>query len=196
MNAFNRLVMLIIALLLVAVPVIMLLMAFGVISADLVNQYTNYRGGLQALSNLQVSDFNQQVRAIILVVSILVTLLALILLLRELSFGRQLARDTVVEDTPGQETIIKTSAIKSLVEDAVRQAGALSPSISLSSEGRSHSHSYNVYCKIQVPESGNFTEIATRSRENIQSALQRYSVPYKEIEVTVQGVQGTQGTTS
>ena len=34
MNAFNRLIMLIIALLLIAVPVLLLLVGFGVLSAD------------------------------------------------------------------------------------------------------------------------------------------------------------------
>lgn len=192
MNAFNRFVMLILALLLIAVPVVLLLVAFGIIPADLINQYTGYRSGLEALGNLQVSDFDQQVRTIILVVSVLVALIALMLLLRELSFGRRLARDTIVEDNPGQETVIKTSAVKSLVEGASREAGATSPSVSLSSEGRP----YNVYCKIQVPQSGrepgNFIETASRARQNIQNALERYNVPYKEVEVTVQGIKETE----
>lgn len=186
MNAFNRLVMLVLALLLITVPVIMLLVAFGVLSADLVNQYTGYRAGLEALGNLQeASNFDQQTRTIILVVSALVAILALILLLRELSFGRRIARDTVVEETPGQETVIKTSAVKSLVESAAREAGAVSPTVNLSSEGRA----YDVHCKIQVPRSGNFIETASHSRENIQNVLDRYSVPHKQIEVTVQGTE-------
>ena len=154
MNFFNRLVMLIIALLMLVIPVLMLLVAFGVISADLINQYTNYQSGLQALGNLQMSDFTQQVRTIIAIVSGLVVLVALILLLRELTFGRRLARDVIVEDTPGQETIIKTGAVSSLVEGAARRAGAEPSKVSLSSEG----NAYDVHCKIQVPESGNFTE--------------------------------------
>lgn len=184
MNALNRLIMLIIALLMVAIPVVMLLVAFGAISADLINQYTNYRGGLQALGNLQISDFTQQVRTIIAVASALVILIAFILLLRELTFGRRLARDVVVEDTPGQETVIKTSAVSSLVEGAARQAGAEPSRVSLSSEG----NAYNINCKINVPESGNFSEVSVRTRENIRSALDRYNVAHKEVEVTVQGI--------
>ena len=42
MNAFNRLILLIVALLLVAVPVLLLLMHWGFIQADLVDQYTRY----------------------------------------------------------------------------------------------------------------------------------------------------------
>ncbi len=183
MNFFNRLVMLIIALVLIVIPVLLLLVAFGLISADLINQYTNYQGGLQALGNLQMSDFTQQVRTIIAIVSGLVALLALILLLRELTFGQRLARDVVVEDTPGQETVIKTGAVSSLVEGAARRAGAEPSKISLSSKG----NAYSVLCKIKVPESGNFSEISADTKQNIQNALDRYSVSHREIEVTVLG---------
>lgn len=183
MNFLNRLVMLIIALLMLAVPVVMLLVAFEVISQDLVDQYTNYQDALQALGNLSLSDFSQQVRIIAAVVSALVALIALILLLRELSFGKRLARNVVVEDTPGQETIIRTSAVSSLVEGAVNRAGAEPSNISLSSSG----NAYNVHCRIQIPESGNFTETATRARDNIREALDRYNVSHDNVEVTVQG---------
>ncbi|MGB3632669.1 MAG: hypothetical protein WA982_01370 [Rubrobacteraceae bacterium] len=183
MNFFNRLVMLIIALIMIAIPVVVLLVAFGILSADLVNQYTNYQGGLQALGNLQVSDFTQQILTIIAIASGLVALLALVLLLRELTFGKRLARDVVVEGTPGQETVIKTSAVSSLVEGAARRAGARPSKVSLSSKG----DAYNVDCKIQVPESGNFTEISANTKQNIQNALDRYNVSHKDVEVTVQG---------
>lgn len=186
MNFLNRLVMLIIALLMVAVPVVMLLVAFDYftgVSADFVDRYTNYQAGLQALGDLTLSDFSQQVRIIIAIVSALVVILALVLLLRELSFGRRLARDVIVEKTPGQETIIKTGAVSSLVEGAAARAGAVSTDVTLSSSG----NTYDVHCKIQVPESGNFTETATRARDNIREALDRYSVSHERVEVTVQG---------
>lgn len=184
MNFFNRLVMLIIALLMIAVPAAMLLVAFEVISEDLVNQYTNYQNGLEALGNLSVSDFTQQVRTIIAVVSVLVVILALILLLRELTFGRRLAREVTVEDTPNQKTYIKTGAISSLVEWSARQAGAEPQNVSLSSKN----NAYNVHCRIQIPQSGDFSEISGRTKENIRNALDRYGVSHREIEVTVTGI--------
>lgn len=183
MNAFNRLVMLIIALLMLVIPTVMLLVAFGIIPTDLINQYTNYQSGLQALGNLQMSDFTQPVLTIIAIVSGLVILIALILLLRELTFGNRLTREVEVEDTPGQKTYIKTNAVTSLVESAARRAGAEPSKVSLSSKG----DAYSVDCKIQVPESGNFSEISARTKENIQNALDRYSVAHREIEVTVLG---------
>ena len=183
MNAFNRLIMLIIALLLIVVPVIMLLVAFGAISPDLVNQYTNYQSGLESLGNLSASSFSQQALIIAAIVSALVAIIALALLLREIPYGRRLARDTIVEETPGHETVIKTTAVESLVRGAVQEAGAEPSRITLESNGRP----YNVYCGIQVPEMGNFTEIAARANENVKDALNLYSVPYRDVEVTVQG---------
>ena len=183
MNAFNRLVMLIIALLLIAVPVLLLLVAFGLISADVIDAYTGYRSGLEALGNLSISDFTNPVRIVLAVVGVLVALIALLLLLRELTFGRRVARSTVMDDTPGKETVITASAVKALAEGAAREAGAESPSASLTSKDRD----YLVSVGIRVPPSGNYTELATRTRENIRRVLGEQGVPVRDVEVTVLG---------
>lgn len=183
MNAFNRIVMLIIALLLIAVPVLLLLVAFGVISADVIDAYTGYRSGLEALGNLSISDFTNPVRIVLAVVGVLVALIALLLLLRELTFGRRVARSTVMDDSPGKETVITASAVKALAEGAARGAGAESPSASLTSKDRD----YLVSVGIRVPPSGNYTELATRTRENIRRVLGEQGVPVRDVEVTVQG---------
>jgi hypothetical protein len=183
MNAFNRIVMLIIALLLIAVPVLLLLIAFGVLSAEVIDAYTGYRRGLSALGNLSISDFTTSVRVVIAIVGLLVALIALLLLLRELTFGRRVARSTVMDDTPGKETVITASAVKALTEGAAREEGAESPSVSLTSDDRS----YLVSCHIQAPPSGNYTELATRTRETIWRVLRDQGVPVTEVQVTVQG---------
>ena len=187
MNALNRLFMILLALLMIVVPVVMLLVAFGVISAGFVNQYTNYQGALQALGNLSVSDFSQRALTIAGIVSALVALIALILLLRELSFGRRVVKNAIVEDTPGQETEITSGALKTLVEGAARRAGAASPKVYLESVGQS----YNVDCRITVPTSDgfNFTELASRTKQNIQESMERYSVSYREVEITIRGTE-------
>lgn len=191
MNAFNRLLMILVALLMIIIPVVMLLVALGVISASFVDQYTNYQSALSSLGNLSVSSFSQQVLTIIGIISALVALIAFILLLRELSFGRRVARDAVVEGEAGQETKITSGAIKTLVEGAARKSGAASPRVILESVGES----YNVDCRVAVPESNadsdgfNFTELASRTQDNIQEAMERYSVPYREVEITVQGTE-------
>lgn len=183
MNAFNRLVLLIIALLLLVVPVLLLLVAFGVIGADLVNQYTAYRSGLSALGGLSTSTFSTGVRIVIAVVGALLALVALLLLLRELTLGRRVARSAVMDATPGRETVITAGAVKTLAEGAAREVGAESPSASLTSDDRA----YLVSCKMQVPPSDNYAELAARTRENIQRVLQDQGVPLKDVEVTVQG---------
>jgi hypothetical protein len=183
MNAFNRIVMLIIALLLIAIPVLLLVIALGYLSADVVDAYTDYRSALRALGNLSISDFTGSVRIVLAIVGVLVALIALLLLLRELTFGRRVARSTVMDDTPGRETVITASAVKTLTEGAAREVGAESPSASLASEDRS----YVVSCNIQAPPSGNYTELATRTRENIWRVLGDQGVPVTDVQVTVQG---------
>jgi hypothetical protein len=191
LNAFNRLILILVALLLIAVPVLLVLIALGVLSADQVNAFTGYRSGLDALGNLTVADLdNQRTRIILGAASALLALLALILLLRELSFGRRVARNTVVDEAPGRETVVTASAVKTIVEGAAKEAGAVSPKVSLASEGRP----YRVFCKIRVPASGgspdsNFAELAARTRENVRNVLERSEVPFSDVEVTVQGTE-------
>ena len=183
MNAFNRIVLLILALLLLVVPVLLLLVFFGLIPADVINQYTGYRGAVQALGGFSASSLTTGVRTVIAVIGALVALIALLLLLRELTFGRRVSRSTVMDDTPGRETVITANAVKTLAESAAREVGAESPSVSLASDG----NSYVVFTGIQVPSSDNYTELAARARENIRSVLGDQGVPVKDVEVTVRG---------
>jgi hypothetical protein len=69
------------------------------------------------------------------------------------------------------------------VEAAARDAGADSPTCRLATERRS----YEVSCDIRVPRSQNFTELAARTRDYIQRALEEQQVPVRDVEVTVQG---------
>jgi amino acid permease len=182
-NAFNRIVLLILALLLLVVPVLLLLVFFGLIPADVINQYTGYRGAVQALGGFSASSLTTGGRTVIAVIGALVALIALLLLLRELTFGRRVSRSTVMDDTPGRETVITANAVKTLAESAAREVGAESPSVSLASDG----NSYVVFTGIQVPSSDNYTELAARARENIRSVLGDQGVPVKDVEVTVRG---------
>lgn len=183
MNAFNRIVMLIIALLLIAVPVLLLLVAFGVISEDVIDAYTGYRSAVESLGNLSLSDITGTVRIVIAISGPLVALIALLLLLRELTFGRRVARSTLMDDTPGKETVITASAVKALADGAAREVGAESPSVSLTSRDRN----YLISLGIRMPPSGNYTELATRTRENVRRVLGEQGVPVEDVEVTVQG---------
>ncbi len=184
MNGFNRLIMLILALLLIAVPVLLLLVNFGVLLADQVNAVTGYRGALQGLDNLSSNfSFDAGANFAVALIGLLLALIAGYLLLRELTFGKRVARKTLIEDQPGRETAITSGAVKQLAEAAAREVGAASPSCSLATE----KNRYEVACDIRVPGSENYTELATRARENIQRVLQEQQVPIKDVEVTVQG---------
>jgi hypothetical protein len=133
-NAFNRLILLILALLLLAVPVALLLINWGFVSADVINQYTGYRAAVRALGNVSTDSLSTGARTVIAIVGALVALIALILLLRELgTLGRRVSRSTVMDATPGRETVITANAVKTLAESAAREVGAESPSVSLAS---------------------------------------------------------------
>lgn len=183
MNALNRLILLVLALLLLVVPVAALLVFFGVVPAGIVNQYTGYRAAVGAIGGLSVSSLTPGTRTVIAIAGALVALIALLLLLRELTFGRRVSRSTVIDDTPGRETVITANAVKTLAESAAREVGAESPSASLASA----KGSYTVFTGIQVPHSDNYTELAARARENIQKVLGDQGVPLEDVEVTVRG---------
>jgi hypothetical protein len=182
-NAFNRLVLLILALLLLAVPVLLLLINWGFIQADVIDQYTGYRDAVRALGDFSADALTTRTRAVIAIIGALVALVALLLLLREITFGRRVSRSTVMDDTPGRETVITANAVKTLAESAAREVGAESPSASLASDD----DSYIVFTGIEVPSSDNYTELAARARENIQRVLGDQGVPVKDVEVTVRG---------
>ena len=190
MHGFNRFVMLIIALLLIAVPVLLLLIAFGVFSAEAINSVTGYRSAVRGLQGLVSNfDFSQGTRVIIAIVGALLALIAGYLLLRELTFGRPVARKALVDDTPGRETAMTAAAVRHLAEGAAREVGAESPSCTLATtDGR-----YDVACDIRVPRSRNFAETATRTRENVRRVLGEQRVPLNNVEVTVQGSTASQG---
>ncbi|MBA2692438.1 MAG: hypothetical protein H0U65_08090 [Rubrobacter sp.] len=184
MNAFNRFVLLVVALLLIAVPVLLLLINFGALAADTINQYTNYQAGVEALGGIVNADLTATpIRISIAVAGALVAIIALLFLLRELTFGKQVSRSAVIDDGPGMETRLTVKAVKALAEGAAREAGAESPSASLSSpKGKP----YLVECAIAVPRSGNYTEVASRVRENVRQVLEGQQVEVRDVEVTVQ----------
>jgi hypothetical protein len=184
-NALNRLIMLVIALLLIAVPVVLLLVGFGVLSADQINIYTGYRNALDSLGRLlSASDFDIRTHVVVGLIGALLALVAMLLLLREIPLGRRVARRALIEDEPGRETAITSGAVRQLAESAAREAGAASPTCYLASEKRG----YDVACNVLMPRrSLNFDELATRTQNNIRKVLEEQQVPVREIQVTVQG---------
>jgi hypothetical protein len=185
LNAFNRLIMLIVALLLIVVPVFLLLVGLGVIPNEQVNEITRYRDGLDTLGNLRIPLEDTGTRAVVGGIGLLVALVALFLILREIPLGRRVARRAFVEETPGRETAVTAQAVRNLAEGAAREVGAVSPTCYLASSKRH----YDVSCNILVPKVGDFTELAASVQQNIRRILDEQQVPVKEIEVTVQGTE-------
>ncbi len=182
MDTFNRAVLIIAALLLVAVPVLLLLVAFAVVPANIINQYTGYQSAVSALGGISLSGASTAARAIIAAVGVVVAVVALVLLLRELTFGKEVSRSAVIEDKPGSETRLTYAAVRALSEGAAREAGAVSPSVSMTGTGE-----YLVDCRMQAPPEDNYGDLADRTRDNIRRVLDEQSVPVKGVEVTVQG---------
>jgi hypothetical protein len=183
-NTLNRLIMLIIALLLIAVPVLLLLVGFGVLSADQINAYSGYRRALDSLGILlSASNFGIRTHVVVGLIGALVALVALLLLLREIPLGRRVARRALIEDVPGRETAITSGAVRQLAESAAREGEGASPICFLASRKRG----YDVACNIQAPRSQNLAELATRVRNNIRQVLEEQQVPVRDVEVTVQG---------
>lgn len=190
MNAFNRLVMLVIALLLLVVPLLLLLVGFGLVSSTLANTYTGYQSAASAIGGLSLSGLSNTASIIAGVTSALVALLALVLILRELTPGRRRSvKQLFLNQEAGRETRITSKAVKSLAAGAARGAGALSPNVSLSSQKRF----YKVGCRITAPETSNYTELAERTRDSIRQALDDQGVPVREVEVTVNGIASDSG---
>ncbi|WP_119069771.1 hypothetical protein [Rubrobacter indicoceani] len=184
MNGFNRFILLLVALLMIVVPVFLLLMNFGVIPPDTVNQYTGYRAGISSLQSVTSLDLTgSTTRVIFVVVGALVALIALLLLMRELTFGKTVARNAVIADDPGRETRLSAKAVRALSDGAAREAGAADSSTSLSSKN----NAYFVESRIKVPEGENYTETASRARSNIRRVLELQNVQIRDVEVTVQG---------
>jgi hypothetical protein len=184
-NVLNRLILIILALLLIAIPVGLFLVGFGVISPNTANTYTGYRSALDALGNLSVAAFDTRVRVILGIASGLVAFVALLFLLRELTFGKRVARRAVLEDAPGRETVISARAVRHLAEGAALEAGALSPRASLSSK----KGSYDVSCDLNVPSPEGMSATAAKVRENIRQVLEGQQVPVRDVEVTVSGTE-------
>ena len=189
MNAFNRLIMLVIALLLIAVPVLLFLIGFRILPAEQVSTYVPYRGALDALDALAAFSFDAGARTVTAIIGALVALVALFLLLREIPLGKRVARKALIEETPGREIAITAGAVRQLAEAAAREVGADSPTCSLATKKRR----YDVACGIRVSRSQNFTELAASVRDNIQRVLEEQQVPVKDVEVTVQGTASREG---
>lgn len=178
MNAFNRIVMLVIALLLVAVPALLLLAVLGVIPSQTASAVVS---PLSAVPGA-ISGAGGGASAIVVAASLLVGLVVIFLIFRELTPGPGAAKHVYIQNRSRMETRLSASATKSLVSGAAREAGASSPAVSLSSK----KGAYVVDCKVQAPPDADLSALAESVRQNVERVLGEQSVPYRRVEVTIE----------
>ncbi len=183
MNSFNRMVMLIFAVLIIGIPVVILLTAFRVIPAGALDSIFGYTSALDGLGRLSASA----VSGVWLWTGIatgLIFLASLLLILRELSYGLEPTPRAIIDDRPGSETVIVPGALRHLAEGAAIEAGAIDPRVAIGGGRRA----YEVRCDLEVARSDEIARVAERARANILRVLGTQRVPVKRVEVTVRGV--------
>jgi hypothetical protein len=188
MSAFNRLALIAVAVLLLGIPVILLLVNFGVVSPAAVEHYTGYKEGLATLRRLGSADFTQNVRIVITVLGVLAVIVGLILLYLELRSALGLpVRTAFISREPGRRLAIRAEAVRALAAGAAQEAGARSASVSLSSRKRKEP-SYSVLCRIEAgpPGDGSRSLLARKVRENVEKVLGDQQVPIREVEVVIE----------
>jgi hypothetical protein len=182
-NVFNRLILFLVALILIAVPVLLLLVTSGAVAAETVNSYTGYQSGVQSLQELAQQSPDSRGQIIIGIAGAIVALIGLLLFLGELTpRRRQGSRWVSLEVEPDQQTTVTSTAVRSLVEGAAREAGAGDSSVSL----KSHRHRYTVLCNVPLPGEGSLSEFASGVRQNVQRVLGEQHVPVESVEVNIQ----------
>lgn len=178
MNFINRIIMIVLALALIVAPVALFLMILGILPASILQDAVGALGTLPGA----VSAAGQ----IVGVAGILLALVALVLLLLELRMKlRPKVKHLYVQRDAGRETRLTDKGATSLVEGAAREAGALSPKVSL----KRFKKSYRFSCKISAPASADLTGLAAGVRQNIQRVLEYQEISARSVEVLLQGVQ-------
>lgn len=178
MNAVNRIIMIVLALLLIAAPVALFLTILGILPTSILQDAV---GSLAALP-----DAITAAGPILGVAGVILALIALVLLLLELRVRlRGKVKHLYVQRDAGRKTRLTAKGATSLVEGAAREAGALSPKATVKPLGKS----YRFSCKVSAPTSANLTELAASVRQNIQRVLEHQEISAKSVEVILQGVQ-------
>lgn len=177
MNAFNRLVMLVIAILLVAAPALILLAVLGVIPSQAAS------AAASPLSTVPgaIPGAGGGASAVVVAASIVIGIVALFLIFRELRPGPRAAKHVSLQNNPGRQTRLSASAVKSLAGGAATEAGAYSPSVSLSSK----KGAYVVDCRVEAAPEADLGALAEGVRDNIERILGEQSVPHRGVEVTI-----------
>lgn len=186
MNALNRLLMILLSLLMIGIPIVILLTGLGIIPGSSLNSIFGYNNALTGLPRMSRSDVSSA--AIwVGIAGIVIGLVAIALILRELAFQPHIAHNSRIQDDPGSEVVITPRAVQHIVEGAVRDAGGVSPKISLNSKR----NLYEISCEMLSPDADRLAEVAQRARESIQVALNSQTIPHEITSILVRGNSNT-----
>ena len=181
-DSFARILAFVIAILFMGVPVVLLLMAYGVLPAADVEAATGYQSGLKGLARLggQHGQLTQGL-AWFGGVSAAVAVISLVLL-GLMAFARSRARDAIVEAEPGRETRVRTKAIGHLAKYVARDAGAVDPSVVL----RTRHGRYDLRCSFHTREFVDLPGLTLNVQEKLRTALTEQGMKVGKIEAMVQ----------
>ena len=179
---FGRIVASVIAILLMGVPVVLLLMAYGVLSAADLQAATGYQSVLRGLARLSAQHGHlTQGLAWFGGVCAVVTVISLVLL-GLMAFAKARARDAIVEAEPGRETRVRTKAVGHLAKYVARDAGAVDPSVDL----RTRHGRYDLACSFSAREFVHLPGLTLNVQEKLGTALTEQGMKVGRVEVTVQ----------
>ena len=182
MDSFARILAFVIAILLMGVPVVLLLMAYGVLSTADLQAATGYQSVLRDLDRLSAQHGHlTQGLAWFGGVSAAVAVISLVLL-GLMAFARARARDAIVEAEPGRETRVRTKAIGHLARYVARDAGAVNPRVDL----RTRHGRYDLACSFCMREFVHLPELALNVQEKLRTALTEQGMKVGKVEATVQ----------
>ena len=182
MDSFARILAFVIAILLMGVPVVLLLMAYGVLSTADLQAATGYQSVLRDLDRLSAQhEHLTQGLAWFGGVSAAVAVISLVLL-GLMAFARARARDAIVEAEPGRETRVRTKAIGHLARYVARDAGAVNPRVDL----RTRHGRYDLACSFCMREFVHLPELALKVQEKLRTALTEQGMKVGKVEARVQ----------
>jgi hypothetical protein len=181
-DSFARILAFVIAILLMGVPVVLLLMAYGILSTADLQAATGYQSVLRDLDRLSAQHGHlTQGLAWFGGVSAAVAVISLVLL-GLMAFARARARDAIVEAEPGRETRVRTKAIGHLARYVARDAGAVNPRVDL----RTRHGRYDLACSFSAREFVHLPELALNVQEKLRTALTEQGMKVGKVEATVQ----------
>jgi hypothetical protein len=182
-DSLARILASLIAILLMGVPVVLLLMAYGVLSAADLQAATGYESVLRELDRMS-GQHGQLTQGLAWFggVSAAVAVISLVLL-GLMAFARARARDAIVEAEPGRETRVRTKAIGHLAKYVARDAGAVDPSVDL----RTRHGRYDLACSFSTREFVHLPGLALNVQEKLRTVLTEQGMKVGKVEATVQG---------